>query len=329
MVNGQFGTMTVTENADSSITVLWEGFSVAGALVMSHSFTVPAATLASKAPVADTTAPTITSAGTFSTPENQAFTRTATANEAVKWAKGGTDAAIVTLNSSTGVWSVPAQDFETKASVVFTLTAMDAAGNVSAPQTVTVTITDVAETGGFTATGKSVIVDHTTDANTTPTGYSRWSLTNAKTLTPLLLSNGAESGWTGIVTPSNADVRAGGATDGTSTGNNSGVFLDAAMLSTWTAITSKIITVEYSGLDDAKAYDITEFGSRSSTGRSTKWTINGVSIIVDVSSNTSRVALFEKVRPSGGKIIVDFTAGLLASNDTAYHGITKIVEYAL
>lgn len=93
----------------------------------------------------DTTPPTITSSASHTTPENAAYSATATANEAVTWAKGGTDAALVTLNTSTGAWSVPAQDYETRTSVVFTLTATDTAGNVSSAQTVTLTITDVAE----------------------------------------------------------------------------------------------------------------------------------------------------------------------------------------
>lgn len=105
---------------------------------------------------ADTTAPTITSSATHSVAENTAYSATATANEAITWAKGGPDASLVTLNTSTGEWSVVAQDFATKPSVAFTLTATDAAGNAST-QSVTLTITDVneppaGEASYFTAT---------------------------------------------------------------------------------------------------------------------------------------------------------------------------------
>lgn len=104
----------------------------------------------------DSTAPTITSSAAHSVAENSAYSATATANEAVTWAKGGLHAALVTLNASTGAWSVPAQDFETQPSVSFTLTATDAAGNAST-QSVTLTITDVneppaGEASYFTAT---------------------------------------------------------------------------------------------------------------------------------------------------------------------------------
>lgn len=99
----------------------------------------------------DTTAPTITSPGTHSVKENIPYTATATADEAVTWAKGGTNAALVTLNTATGQWSVAAQDYETRTSVVFTLTATDAAGNASAAQTVTLSITNDATPPGVTS----------------------------------------------------------------------------------------------------------------------------------------------------------------------------------
>lgn len=88
--------------------------------------------------------PVITSPSAHSVNENEAYSATATADETVTWTKGGNDAPIVTLNTSTGEWSVPPQDFETKPSVVFTLTAVDLGGNASPAQTVTLTIMDVA-----------------------------------------------------------------------------------------------------------------------------------------------------------------------------------------
>lgn len=93
----------------------------------------------------DARAPTITSPAAHSVNENAVYSATAAADESVSWAKGGADAALVTLNTATGEWSVPAQDFETKPSVSFTLTATDASGNASSPQTITLTIIDVAE----------------------------------------------------------------------------------------------------------------------------------------------------------------------------------------
>lgn len=94
----------------------------------------------------DDTAPTITSTNSHSVAEGTGYSATATANETVTWAKGGTDAALVTLNTTTGAWSVAAQNYETKTSVEFTLTATDGAGLSSSAQTVTLTITNVNET---------------------------------------------------------------------------------------------------------------------------------------------------------------------------------------
>ncbi len=94
---------------------------------------------------ADVTAPTITSgnpSGTFS--EGVPIGGTLTANEAVTWSKSGTDAALVTLNTSTGVWSIPTTDFETKASYSWTFTATDGASNAT-NQVVFITISDVVE----------------------------------------------------------------------------------------------------------------------------------------------------------------------------------------
>ncbi len=92
------------------------------------------------------TTPVILSGNSFSTPENVLYSQTATASGGgtMSWAKGGTDAAVVTLNTATGAWSLTG-DYETDTSITFTLTATNSAGS-SAPQAVTVTITnDVAD----------------------------------------------------------------------------------------------------------------------------------------------------------------------------------------
>lgn len=95
--------------------------------------------------IGDTTAPTITSAdpsGSYA--EGDPVGGTLTADETVTWSKSGTDAGSVTLNASTGVWSLPTTDYETKTSYSFTFTATDAADNTDT-QAVSITITDVDE----------------------------------------------------------------------------------------------------------------------------------------------------------------------------------------
>lgn len=89
---------------------------------------------------ADTAAPTITSTNPSDTyVEGVAIGGTLTADEAVTWSKTGTDAARVTLNASTGVWSLEATDYETKTSYSWTFTATDAATNAT-NQVVVITI---------------------------------------------------------------------------------------------------------------------------------------------------------------------------------------------
>ena len=101
----------------------------------------------------DTTAPSITS-GTTGTDlvENTGsgqtvYTITATDNVGVEsYAIAGSDASLLSVNSSTGVVSLTADpDYETQSSYSFTVTASDAAGNTSASTTVTFSITDVDE----------------------------------------------------------------------------------------------------------------------------------------------------------------------------------------
>lgn len=101
---------------------------------------------------ADEIAPTITSGSAFSQAENSAFSTTLTASEPVTWVKaGGADAALFTLSGAT--LSMAARDYEapgdadTNNTYVVQVRATDTALNVSAIQTVTVTITDITEGG--------------------------------------------------------------------------------------------------------------------------------------------------------------------------------------
>ena len=102
----------------------------------------------------DDTAPVITSGTTgTSLAENSGAGQTIytiIANDDVavtSYAIAGTDASLLSVNSSTGVVSLIADpDFETKSSYSFTVTASDAAGNTSDATTVTFSITDVDDT---------------------------------------------------------------------------------------------------------------------------------------------------------------------------------------
>ena len=109
----------------------------------------------------DDTSPVVTSGSTgINLDENSGAGQTVytiTATDAVgveSYAIDGTDASLLSVNSSTGVVSLTADpDYETKSSYSFTVTASDAAGNTSASTTVTFSITDVDDTSPVVTSG--------------------------------------------------------------------------------------------------------------------------------------------------------------------------------
>lgn len=100
----------------------------------------------------DVTAPTITSANSASVAENATLSHALTANETVTWSiTGGADSARFELSGSTLRWaSNGTKDYETpndadtNNTYIVQVTATDAASNAT-NQTITVTVTDVAE----------------------------------------------------------------------------------------------------------------------------------------------------------------------------------------
>ena len=105
----------------------------------------------------DATAPTITgpssatgATSAISITESSTAVHTFTANESVTWSKGGTDGSFFAINSSSGVLTITARDFESPVdngnnnTYVVTITATDSAANATS-QTLTVTITNVNE----------------------------------------------------------------------------------------------------------------------------------------------------------------------------------------
>jgi hypothetical protein len=99
----------------------------------------------------DEVAPVFTSGTTGSVAENAPtstviYTATATDASAVTYSLSGDDAALLNIDASTGVVTLKnSADFETKSSYSFTVTATDALGNASTPQSVIVNVTDVDE----------------------------------------------------------------------------------------------------------------------------------------------------------------------------------------
>lgn len=105
----------------------------------------------------DITAPTITgpssatgATSSISITESSTAVHAFTASESVTWSKGGTDGSFFAINSSSGVLTITARDFESPAdngnnnTYVVTITATDGASNATT-QTLTVTITNLNE----------------------------------------------------------------------------------------------------------------------------------------------------------------------------------------
>jgi hypothetical protein len=289
---------------------------------------------------ADTTAPVITSAATASQPENAAFSMTLTANETVTWSKvGGADAAKFTLSGAT--LTLPAQDYESPTdadanrSYIVTVRATDTAGNTT-DQTITVTITDVAE--GGTSTGKTAKIAFS-KSNVAPTGFNAFygdatqtQNANAGRTKALLDTAGASTGWTATTTNFNG----GNDTQGTAAATDgAGIYPNAAMLGYWYngvaangdngGVATPTTTISLTGLNPAKRYSLKAFGSRSATDRKTTYTAGGTSQTVDAGQNTSLTATFTNLAPdSSGLLTLTFAPA--ATGGYGYLNVLEIVE---
>lgn len=177
----QFGTAPDFEaptDADANNTYVFVVMASDGTNSDTQTITVTVTDVADGIP--DTTAPTITSSATPTVAENAAFSLALTANETVTWTKtGGADVALFTLAGST--LSMVARDFEAPADAnadnayVVQVTATDTSGNAT-NQTITLTVTDVDESGfpeirNYVAVGDS-ITDSARGATATGGGYA-------------------------------------------------------------------------------------------------------------------------------------------------------------
>ncbi len=287
----------------------------------------------------DTTPPVITSASSFSQPENSAFSTTLTANETVTWSKvGGADTPKFTLSGAT--LTLPAQDYEAPADAdanrtyLVTVRATDIAGNTT-DQAITLTITDVAEGGS----NKSAKVSFSR-ANAAPAGFNAFGdsqsiVQNANNgLTKALVdTSGAATGWT--LTTSN--FNAGNDTQGTTTGNNSGPYPDAAMVGYWyngnTAngdnggVATPSTTLSLTGLNPAKRYTFKVFAARSASDRKVTYTAGSTTQTIDAGQNLSITATFATLTPdANGLLTLQFMPA--ASYGFGYINVLEITEAA-
>jgi hypothetical protein len=128
----------------------------------------------------DNTAPTITgpssatgATSSISISENTTSVHTFTANESVTWSKSGTDGSFFAINSSSGVLTITARDFESPAdngnnnTYVVVITATDGASNAT-NQTLTATITNVNEAPTITINSSNATHAITQAENSAP-----------------------------------------------------------------------------------------------------------------------------------------------------------------
>lgn len=202
--------------------------------------------------VGDTVAPTITGGGATSSAENAPMAVTVTSSELAYFTLGGTDAALLELNSAALNTSVIVRlagnanlNYEAKASYSYTVTATDPAGNASTPLACTHTVTNVVENPSglvnfTTTTGAPVSTAETSNTQTIsglPTGYNAlFTVTNGT-----LVKNGTNAGASGTVT--NGDVIALTGTSSSSNNATVNVTLAVGGDSPQVSVTYSIATV--------------------------------------------------------------------------------------
>ncbi|WP_298734807.1 fibronectin type III domain-containing protein [uncultured Chitinophaga sp.] len=97
---------------------------------------------------------------------------------------------------------------------------------------------------------------------------------------------------------------------GANTGNNSGVYPDAVMVTNWWT-TTDLQTIRFNGLDPQFKYSFTMFGSRAgiSDDRVASYTINGTTVTLNARNNSSQTVSINDVRPdANGGISMNIVA---------------------
>ncbi|SEW50321.1 fibronectin type III domain-containing protein [Chitinophaga arvensicola] len=114
---------------------------------------------------------------------------------------------------------------------------------------------------------------------------------------------------------------------GMNTGNNSGVYPDNVIRSTWWLDIGTAARLRIDGLNQAQSYSFTFFGSRDGGGdRTTVYAINGKSVSLNCSNNISQTVTLTDVRPDeNGGVFVDVSLG--ATSSFGYLGAMVISGY--
>jgi large repetitive protein len=117
-------------------------------------------------------------------------------------------------------------------------------------------------------------------------------------------------------------------TNGYSTGNNSGVYPDAAMAASFFIADNVTRNMVLSGLNQDKTYDFTFFASRmgATDVRNTIYSIGGKTAVLNASNNTSTTVKITGIKPNEqGQITISATKE--ATHAFGYIGAMVIREH--
>jgi chitodextrinase/predicted esterase len=119
-------------------------------------------------------------------------------------------------------------------------------------------------------------------------------------------------------------VASGSNTLGATTGNNSGVYPDNVIKSSYWTQTGKP-QMRISDLNDSLKYNLAFFGSRAANDdRSTRYTVGTQSVVLNAASNTSRTVSINNIQPSNGQIV--FTTERAGASSYGYINALVIEE---
>lgn len=115
---------------------------------------------------------------------------------------------------------------------------------------------------------------------------------------------------------------------GVNTGNNSGVYPDRVISTTWWLDANTTAMLRFDGLSIAATYNFTFFSSRICDGcdRTTIYTINGRSVSLNAANNSTGTVTITDVAPDeNGSVLIEIRAGGLSA--FAYIGAVVIDSY--
>lgn len=144
-------------------------------------------------------------------------------------------------------------------------------------------------------------------AGATSDAQAPWNNRSTGDGTPLVNSSGQATSGVSIASSGFTGANTGGVV----TGNNSGRYPDNVTQSCWTtASISPGSNLTIQGLNNAKRYNITLFGSKNEFWfANTTYTVNSVAKTLNTTKNKSNVVRFVGIQPTGGSIVINVKKG--------------------